>query len=88
MLKPPKNTKTRETKMQITKHFEKGMTYPGWYHGKGHVQSIPKMLQFLRIRDFKPWLSAVKVRSNSEKNIAGKEASQKKDTATILSSWV
>ena len=21
----------------------KGMTYLGWYHGKGHVQSIPKM---------------------------------------------
>ena len=70
------------------KTFWKGMTYPGWYHGKGHVQSIPKMLQFLRIRDFKPWLSAVKVRSNSEKNIAGMEALRKKDTATIFSSWV
>ena len=23
--------------------FLKGMTYLGWYHGKGHVQSIPKM---------------------------------------------
>ena len=39
-----KNTKTRETKTQITQFFEKGMTYIGWYHEKADVLRIPKML--------------------------------------------
>ena len=71
------------------------MTFLGWYHGKGHVQSIPKMWQFLRFRGFKPQLQAVKVWSNSEKKIGG-EGAVKKTTlfneqvlgAAIESAWV
>ena len=53
------------------------MTYLGWYHVKPDVLTIQKMLQFLRFEGFKPQLLAVKVGSNSEKNFAWKEASQK-----------
>ena len=53
------------------------MTYIGGYHVKENVLRIPRMWQFLRFGGFKPQLLAVKVQSNSEKNFAWKEASQK-----------
>ena len=37
-----KTLKLVKLKRKLLK-FWKGMTYPGWYHVKGHVQSIPKM---------------------------------------------
>ena len=42
------------------------------------------MWYFLGVRFFKGELLAVKVKSNFEKKMEGKEASQKKVTATIL----
>ena len=37
-----KTPKLEKLKRKLLK-FWKGMTYPGWYHVKGHVQGIPKM---------------------------------------------
>ena len=57
---------------------------PGYHHEKAQVLSFPKMLYFLGVRLFKGELLAVKVKSNFEKKMEEKEASQKKVTATIL----
>ena len=43
VLKTPKKTQKLEKLKRKLLIFFKGVTYLGWYHGKGHVQSIPKM---------------------------------------------
>ena len=51
---------------------------------KADVLRFPKMWYLLSVSGFKPYLLAVKVRSNFEKKIDGEGAVKKKDTAAIL----
>ena len=64
--------------------FPNNIPNPGYHNVNADVLRFPKMWYFLGVRLFKGELLAVKVKSNFEKKMEGKEASQKKVTATIL----
>ena len=63
------------------------MNYIGWYHEKGDVLRIPKMLQFLRFRGFKPQLQAVKVWSNLERKNWRRRSRKKKQHFLTSNFW-